>query len=192
MNKYLTGDSKSTELGKLITAKIEGKQLTTEEESTLNTLAKEAIFEAMNNKVESIMQEWIANGIVEGAKQIANVGKEDVEVIEKLTNFIWNDTFASMNIMQMTVTDIAYYKDAEDLQKRLAQIHAPGVRGNVAATDYEGNRVTDGYERTFYLTDFDGFKSNIKENVAIVFDRKIASARPEERAGYKALKENNP
>lgn len=189
MNKYLTGDAKSTELGKLITAKIEGKQLTTEEESTLNTLAKEAIFEAMNNKVESIMQEWIANGIVEGAKQIANVGREDAEVIEKLTNFIWNDTFASMNIMQMTVTDIAYYKDAEDLQKRLAQIHAPGVRGNVAATDYEGNRVTDGYERTFYLTDFDGFKSNIKENVAIVFDRKIASARPEERAGYKALKE---
>ena len=189
MNEYLTGSAKTTELGKLIRAKIDGKKLSTEEENTLNTLAKEAIFEAMNRKAEAIMQEWIANGIVEGAKQIANIGKEDAEVIEKLTNFIWNDTFASMNIMQMTVTDIAYYKDAEDLQKRLAQIHAPGVRGNVAATDYEGNRVTDGYERTFYLTDFDGFKSNIKENVAIVFDRKVASARPEERAGYKALKE---
>lgn len=188
---YLPSNSKSdSRLGKLIRAKLDGKKLTSEEEVTLNTLAKQAIYEAMEAKAQAVVQEWVDNGIMEGAKQIANIGKEDSEVIEKLTNFVWNDTFASMNIMQMTVTDIAYYKDAEDLQKRLAQIHAPGVRGNVAATDYEGNRVTDGYERTFYLTDFDDFKSNIKENVAIVFDRKIAAASPEERAGYEALKEN--
>ena len=190
MNTYLTGSMKNSELGKLMRAKLDGKKLTSEEEVTLNTLAKQAIYEAMEAKAQAVVQEWVDSGIMEGAKQIANIGKEDSEVIEKLTNFVWNDTFASMNIMQMTVTDIAYYKDAEDLQKRLAQIHAPGVRGNVAATDYEGNRVTDGYERTFYLTDFDDFKSNIKENVAIVFDRKIAAASPEERAGYEALKEN--
>lgn len=190
MNTYLTGNMKNSELGKLMRAKLDGKKLTSEEEVTLNTLAKQAIYEAMEAKAQAVVQEWVDSGIMEGAKQIANIGKEDSEVIEKLTNFVWNDTFASMNIMQMTVTDIAYYKDAEDLQKRLAQIHAPGVRGNVAATDYEGNRVTDGYERTFYLTDFDDFKSNIKENVAIVFDRKIAAASPEERAGYEALKEN--
>lgn len=190
MNAYLTGNMKNSELGKLIRAKLDGKKLTSEEEVTLNTLAKQAIYDAMEAKAQAVVQEWVDNGIMEGAKQIANIGKEDSEVIEKLTNFVWNDTFASMNIMQMTVTDIAYYKDAEDLQKRLAQIHAPGVRGNVAATDYEGNRVTDGYERTFYLTDFDDFKSNIKENVAIVFDRKIAAASPKEIAGYEALKEN--
>lgn len=190
MNAYLTGSMRNSELGKLIRAKLDGKKLTSEEEITLNTLAKQAIYDAMEAKAQAIVQEWVDNGIMEGAKQIANIGKEDSEVIEKLTNFVWNDTFASMNIMQMTVTDIAYYKDAEDLQKRLAQIHAPGIRGNVAATDYDGNRVTDGYERTFYLTDFDNFKSNIKENVAIVFDRKIAAASPEERAGYEALKES--
>lgn len=190
MNTYLTGNMKNSELGKLMRAKLDGKKLISEEEVTLNTLAKQAIYEAMEAKAQAVVQEWVDSGIMEGAKQIANIGKEDSEVIEKLTNFVWNDTFASMNIMQMTVTDIAYYKDAEDLQKRLAQIHAPGVRGNVAATDYEGNRVTDGYERTFYLTDFDDFKSNIKENVAIVFNRKIAAASPEERAVYEALKEN--
>ena len=190
MNTYLTGDMKNSELGKLIRTKLDGKKLTSEEEVTLNTLAKQAIYEAMEAKAQAVVQEWVNNGIMEGAKQIANIGKEDSEVIEKLTNFVWNDTFASMNIMQLTVTDIAYYKDAEDLQKRLAQIHAPGVRGNVVATDYDGNRVTDGYERTFYLTDFDNFKSNIKENVAIVFDRKIAAANLEEKAGYEALKEN--
>lgn len=191
MNTYLTGNMKNSELGKLMRAKLDGKKLTSEEEVTLNTLAKQAIYEAMEAKAQAVVQEWVDSGIMEGAKQIANIGKEDSEVIEKLTNFVWNDTFASMNIMQMTVTDIAYYKDAEDLQKRLAQIHAPGVRGNVAATDYDGNRVTDGYERTFYLTDFAGFRSNIIENLNIVFQRKIDTAKTEqERAVLVALKDS--
>jgi len=46
--------------------------------------------------------------------------------------------------MELTITDPAYYKDAEDLQKRMAEIHAPGVRGNVNAIDYNGKAVTDG------------------------------------------------
>ena len=65
-----------------------------------------------------------------------------------------------MNILQLTITDIAYYKDAEDLQKRLAQIHAPGIRANQYATDYQGNPVSDGKLRTIYLKDFDSFISN--------------------------------
>lgn len=188
MNVYLTGNMKGSELGKLIRAKLNGEKV---DEITLNTLAKKVIYDAMEAKAKAIVDKWIDNGIMEGAKQIANIGKEDSEVIDKLTNFVWNDTFASMNIMQMTVTDIAYYKDAEDLQKRLAQIHAPGVRGNVAATDYDGNRVTDGYERTFYLTDFADFRSNIIENLNIVFQRKIDTAKTkQERAVLVALKDS--
>lgn len=187
MNTYLNGKDKNSELGQLINAKLEGKVI---DEVRLEALAKKAIYEAMDTKAESIVAKWENDGILEGAKKISGIGKEDAEVRENLINFVWNDTFAAMNILQLTITDIAYYKDAEDIQKRLAQIHAPGVRGNVAATDYEGNRVTDGYERTFYLTDFDDFKSNIKENIAIVFDRKIATAKPGEKEGYKALKES--
>jgi hypothetical protein len=191
MNDYLTGKSKDSELGKLIKAKVNGTRLTPEQEITLNELALEAIREAMDNKVESVMEQWKNSGILEGAKQIENIGKEDSEVEEKLINFIWNDTFAAMNIIQLTVTDIAYYKDAEDLQKRLAQIHAPGVRAYVEAKDYDGNRVTDGYERTIYLKDFDSFKSNIIENVNIVFERKINSAKTEqEKSTLIALKES--
>ena len=84
--------------------------------------------------------------------------------------------FSSKNILQLTLTDIAFYKDTEDLQKRLAQLHAPGVRGNIYATDYNGNRVSDGKYRTFILKDFDSFKSNIIANIAEVFDRRIAAA----------------
>jgi len=68
------------------------------------------------------------------------------------------------------------------LQKRLAQIHAPGVRGNIQARDYFGNQVSDGTHRAIYLTDFDDFKSNVIENVTLVFNKKIAEASENEMA----------
>lgn len=187
MNDYLTGDKKNSELGKLINDKVNGKEV---DEAKLYELANKAIFDTMDARAKSIVEKWIDAGLIEGAKKITGIGVTEEEIKSNLENFVWNDTFAAMNIMELTVTDIAYYKNAEDLQKRLAQIHAPGIRGNVEATDYEGRKVSDGKERTFYLTDWDNFISNIIDNVSIVFDRKIAEAPEAEKAGYKALKES--
>lgn len=186
MNDYLEGGSKqNTELGKLIQRKIKGEQI---DEVRLNTLAIATIKEIMETKAKSILEDWKNKGIIDAAKNITNI--PDDRVYESLENFIWNDTFAAINIMELTITDPAYYKDAEDIQKRFAQIHAPGVRGNKDATDYNGERVSDGKERTIYLTDFDDFKSNIIENLKIVFDRKIAEAPENQKEQYKALKES--
>lgn len=187
MNDYLTGDKKNSELGKLINDKVNGKEV---DEAKLYELANKAIFDAMDARAKAIVERWIDSGLIEGAKKITGIGVTEEEIKSNLENFVWNDTFAAMNIMELTVTDIAYYKNAEDLQKRLAQIHAPGIRGNIEATDYEGRKVSDGKERTFYLTDWDNFVSNIIDNVSIVFDRKIAKAPEAEKAGYRALKES--
>ena len=187
MNDYLTGDKKNSELGKLINDKVNGKEV---DEAKLYELANKAIFDAMDARAKAIVEKWIDSGLMEGAKKITGIGTTEEEIKSNLENFVWNDTFAAMNIMELTVTDIAYYKNAEDLQKRLAQIHAPGIRGNIEATDYEGRKVSDGKERTFYLTDWDNFVSNIIDNVSIVFDRKIAEAPEAEKAGYRALKES--
>lgn len=187
MNDYLTGDKKNSELGKLINDKVNGKEV---DEAKLYELANKAIFDTMDARAKAIVEKWIDSGLMEGAKKITGIGVTEEEIKSNLENFVWNDTFAAMNIMELTVTDIAYYKNAEDLQKRLAQIHAPGIRGNVEATDYEGRKVSDGKERTFYLTDWDNFVSNIIDNVSIVFDRKIAEAPEAEKAGYRALKES--
>lgn len=187
MNDYLTGDKKNSELGKLINDKVNGKEV---DEAKLYELANKAIFDTMDARAKAIVKEWIDSGLMEGAKKITGIGVTEEEIKSNLENFVWNDTFAAINIMELTVTDIAYYKDAEDLQKRLAQIHAPGIRGNVDATDYEGRKVSDGKERTFYLTDWDDFISNIIDNVSVVFDRKIAEAPEAEKAGYRALKES--
>ena len=187
MNDYLTGDKKNSELGKLINDKVNGKEV---DEAKLYELANKAIFDTMDARAKAIVEKWVDAGLMEGAKKITGIGVTEEEIKSNLENFVWNDTFAAMNIMELTVTDIAYYKNAEDLQKRLAQIHAPGIRGNVEATDYEGRKVSDGKERTFYLTDWDDFISNIIDNVSIVFDRKIAEAPEAEKAGYRALKES--
>ena len=187
MNEYLTGDKKSSELGKLIRQKLDGHQI---DEARLNELAKEAIMQTMEARAESVVATWEAQGILKGAEKVANIGTTEEEIRENLKNFVWNDTFAAMNIMQLTITDLAFYKDAEDLQKRLAQIHAPGIRGNAKATDYEGKPVTDGNFRTIKLTDFDTFISNIIDNVSVVFDRRIASAPESEKAALRALKDS--
>lgn len=186
MNEYLTGDKKSSELGKLIREKLDGHQI---DEARLNELVKNTIMDTMEARAEAIVSSWESQGILKGAEKVANIGTTEEEIRENLKNFVWNDTFAAMNIMELTITDIAYYKDAEDLQKRLAQIHAPGVRGNASVTDYEGKAVTDGFFRTIKLADFDSFISNIIDNVSVVFDRKIESADKSEKAALRALKE---
>ena len=204
LNEYLEGkkgtllrntdntvSEENARLSYLLQKKADGYEaLTSDEEAALTTLAEKAIRAYMENRVQSILDKWQNDGILEAAKAIKGIGEEEEIIRSNVENFLWNDAFASKNILQLTITDIAFYKDAEDLQKRLAQLHAPGTRGNVAATDYEGNRVSDGTYRTFILQDFDNFKSNIIANIAEVFDKKIAAAPENQKAGLKALKES--
>lgn len=187
MNDYLTGNKKSSELGKLIRKKLNGEKV---DSARLNELVQEVIMDTINARAERIVSNWESQGIIEGAKKIENIGTSEAEIRENLINFVWNDTFAAMNIMQLTLTDIAFYADAEDLQKRLAQLHSPGMRGYTAARDYNGNLVTDGTFRTVLLKDIDGVISNIIDNVSLVFDKKIENAPEAERPALRALKES--
>ena len=181
--------------------------LDSNEGSELSILADKIIRQSTEDRVQSILDTWESNGILEAAKNIkdiypsefdnsSNIKNEEREgvinnwVRKQVENFLWNDSFASKNILQLTLSDIAFYKDTEDLQKRLAQLHAPGVRGNINTIDYDGNRVSDGKYRTFILQDFDSFKSNIIANITEVFDRRIAAAPDNQKAAMIALKES--
>lgn len=200
--------SDNNRFASLLQKKIKGEtNLTPDEEVELGKLAERVIRQSMENRVQSILDTWESNGILEAAKNIkdiypsefdnsSNIKNEEREgvindwVRKQVENFLWNDSFASKNILQLTLSDIAFYKDTEDLQKRLAQLHAPGVRGNINAIDYNGNRVSDGKYRTFILQDFDSFKSNIIANITEVFDRRIAAAPDNQKAAMIALKES--
>ena len=197
-NEDNTISSDNTKFAALLQKKLNGEEaLTSDEETLLGNLADRVIKQSMENRVQSILDNWESNGILEAAKNIKDIypsefSEEDATayVREQVENFLWNDALASKNILQLTIGDIAFYKDTEDLQKRLAQLHAPGIRGNINATDYNGNRVSDGKYRTFILKDFDSFKSNIITNISEVFDRKIANAPEKDKAAMIALKES--
>lgn len=197
-NEDNTISSDNSRLASLLQKKVEGEiALTAEEEAELGKLADRVIRQHMEHRVQSILDNWENNGILEAAKSIKGIYPSELKdeeaadwVRKQVENYLWNDAFASKNILQLTLTDIAFYKDTEDLQKRLAQLHAPGVRGNIYATDYNGNRVSDGKYRTFILQDFDSFKSNIIANIAEVFDRRIAAAPQNQKAQMMALKES--
>lgn len=183
----------NSRLSSLINRKLEGKRLEKEEELELNDLTSKAIRNFMDFYTQRELDNWEKNGILKAAEKINNIGiKGEVSegIVRKAAeNFIWNDAFASKNILQLTITDIAFYKDTEDLQKRLAQLHAPGIRAKVDATDFLGNRVSDGIYRTLVLQDFDNFVAGIIDNINEVFDRKIAGARNEQqRKEYEELK----
>ena len=173
LNTYLDGNDSSSKIGKLLKEKINGT-ITQSGEVELLKEVESKIREYVGERAKRILNEWEAQGIIEEvSKKIPGVGASIEVARANLENFIWNDTLASMNILQLTITDIAFYKNAEDLQKRLAQIHAPGIRGNESAVDYEGNPVTDGKFRSVKLKDWNGFISNVIENIDIVFNRKI-------------------
>jgi len=210
-------------LAELLQKKIKGEEeLTPEDEIKLKDLIEKATTAYMQNRANNILEMMDKKGIIQAAQKVKNIIDPDFlstkddngnelegdaldkhnefvngKIKDAIENFIWNDYLASKNILMMLVGDTAFYKDAEDLQKRLAELHAPGIRANVHATDYgdpkkgiEPKRVSDGKYRTLILKDFDDFKSNIIANLTEVFDRKIAQAKPYEKAGMMALKED--
>lgn len=71
---------------------------------------------------------------------------------EALREYFWNSTLATSQIIQITTTDLAFYKDLEDFQKRFKEIHAPSLRLDTLAT-FRGEQIGRKLERTIYIAD---------------------------------------
>lgn len=112
------------------------------------------------------------------------------EAKANLEEYVWNDMFATINIIQLTAGDLAYYKNVEDFQKRYAQVHSPAMRLNITARDSKGRLYSaDGMERTMYITDYE-VESDIIPNVEEIFDQKISSiSDPSEKANMRMMKD---
>lgn len=91
---------------------------------------------------------------------------------DALREYYWNSKFATSQIIQMTTTDLAFYKDIEDFQKRYKEVHAPSLRLNTRAT-FHGETIGRTWERTIYLADDEIVSSTIAD-IKEVLDAKIA------------------
>lgn len=90
---------------------------------------------------------------------------------DALREYYWNSKLATSQIIQLTTTDLAFYKNLEDFQKRYKEVHAPALRLNTKAT-YKGKRIGRDWEKTIYLKD-DEIVSSALEDIKTVLDEKV-------------------
>lgn len=90
---------------------------------------------------------------------------------DALREYYWNSKLATSQIIQLTTTDLAFYKNLEDFQKRYKEVHAPALRLNTKAT-YKGKKIGRDWERTIYLKD-DEIISSVLEDIKTVLDEKV-------------------
>ena len=186
----LTNEQKTeeAEFSRILNAKLDG---TIEEDSKdyakLITLFKKMTRRGFEENYQLARQQWVDEGFLtlneDGTiKKVAG----DMKLSEEdLKEFFWNDAFAATQILELTITDMAYYVDTEDLQKRLAQLHAPGMQAHIQAKDRNGNLYTkDGIERTMYIKD-DMIKSSILKNLEIAKEQIIDDTPADRRAAVR-------
>lgn len=89
---------------------------------------------------------------------------------EALREYYWNSKFATSQIIQLTTTDLAFYKNMEDFQKRYKEVHAPSLRLNTKAK-FHGETIGREMERTIYLAD-DEIISSAAKDIEEIFLRK--------------------
>ena len=191
-----------TELGQLIVDKLNGKDVN---ESNLDKLFYQAIDVFMARQMEVERANWERLGLFETEevtrkidgkevtkekyKYVSQLGNSREEIDANLEEYVWNDMFATINIIELTATDLAYYKNVEDFQKRYSQVHAPSMRLNTTAKDEKGVLYSaDGFERTIYLKDAIA-KSDIIPNVAKVFNDKIATLRGTQKKDMEIMRD---
>ena len=82
------------------------------------------------------------------------------EMKNRLRDFIWQDIAANINIIQITGGDLAYYGNAVNYQKRIAQIHSPGLKL------MHDDEYDDGYLRSVHISD-EMVRDEIRHNTEV-------------------------
>ena len=122
------------------------------------------------------IKEALINEAAEGAITMDMATKINEKLIlknnakEALREYYYNSKLATSQIIELTTTDLAFYKNLEDFQKRFKEIHAPSLRMNTKAV-YNGERIGRDWERTIYLQD-DEIVSSVLEDIKTVIMEK--------------------
>jgi len=129
------------------------KAIDNKDEQEVRNLTERALGMVMDRLFNEFVLDLDFNAVIYQLKKLKVVdskleGDELASaVLAQLENYFWNSTFATSQIIQLTVTDLAYYKDAVDFQKRYKEVYALGNRLN---TNTKYGRKT---ENTLYIAD---------------------------------------
>lgn len=149
--------------GKTFLQAIDGaKQISMDE---VDNLIKNTIKSIMDSRFKEAIQHYKDIGLYDRISTEKNARFKHVNVYseegmnDRMREWFWNSTYFTSQFIELTTTDLAYYKNLEDFQKRNKQDHAPAERLNTLAT-WNGKPVlvnNDGSRRTarrvIYLKD---------------------------------------
>lgn len=151
-----------------------GKEFTPEMNAILNRLKdNKAINDKQAQKVfdtiKSLLKEKALGEKINNRDALTVINNLKIKnfVKEALREYYYNSKFATSQIIQLTATDLALYKNMEDFQKRFKEVHAPSLRLNTMAT-FHGEKVGRTWERTIYIKD-DKIMSTVAKDIEKIF-----------------------
>ena len=140
----------------------EAKKISMDE---VDNLIKNTIKSIMDSRFNEAVQHYKDIGLYDRIGTEKNARFKHVNVYseegmnDRMREWFWNSTYFTSQFIELTTTDLAFYKNLEEFQKRNKQDHAPAERLNTLAT-WNGKPVlvnNDGSRRTvrrvIYLKD---------------------------------------
>jgi hypothetical protein len=135
----------------------------------LNNLINDAVSEIMRQNFESFLNTNFSDSSYESLRgDLLNDGviTSESQFEDALEEYFWNQAYATSQIIELTTTDLAYYKDGVDFQKRFKEAYAAGTKLN---TNSQYGRKT---ERTIYLKDQE-ITSSGYHDIKVSLDRAV-------------------
>ena len=103
-----------------------------------------------HEEIKDAFSQLRQNGVLESlgySNEMVNENEDDIRQ-DLMYEYYWNQQFATSQIIQMTTTDLAFYKNATDFQKRYKEVYAAGSKL------FTNSKYGRKYEKTLYLRDF--------------------------------------
>lgn len=122
-------------------------------DSDVASFIQSALSDIMESGFAKFMKTMDEAGVLETNNEVSKYFQiKESELEETLRNFYWNNALAQTQLIELTTTDLAYYKDMRDFQKRFKEVYAQTLKLNTEAT-FNGEKVGRQTGRVAYLKD---------------------------------------
>lgn len=115
----------------------------------LKALIRQAVTQIMDTNFREFLDDFTQEDKTSTSEYLMREGAITTaeELNMALENYFWNQAFATTQIIQITTTDLAYYKDDVDFQKRYKEVYAAGNKLNT------NSRYGKKTQKVVYLSD---------------------------------------
>lgn len=122
-------------------------------DSDVASFIQSALSDIMESGFTKFMKTIDEAGVLETNNGVSKYFQIKASELEgTLRNFYWNNALAQTQLIELTTTDLAYYKDMRDFQKRFKEVYAQTLKLNTEAT-FNGEKVGRQNGRVAYLKD---------------------------------------